>query len=213
MRYKKQETIPTGLQLYSVRKERAKDFPGAIAQVAQTDYQGVEFAGYYDHTAKEVRKMLDDNGLQCCGAHTRLATLQGDELKSTIEYNQVPGHNKLIVPWLPAEQYPDKESWIKLRGEFNAISDKVKAQGMRVGYHNHTFDFNKIDNEYPWDIFCHRRRGRNIPAHRVCGKMPGEFQAFKTGLIKSLFRGSPPLPATGPFNACSGEARDMNAVH
>jgi len=57
-----QRKIPIAVQLYSVRTLCAADLPGTIAGVAKLGYQGVEFAGYYGHTAAELKKMLDDNG-------------------------------------------------------------------------------------------------------------------------------------------------------
>jgi len=56
--------IPIALQLYSVRKEAAKDLEGVIAAVAKMGYKGVEFAGYHNRDAKTLRKLLDDNGLK-----------------------------------------------------------------------------------------------------------------------------------------------------
>ena len=62
--------IPIGLQLYSVRKDCEKDLPGVLEAVAKMGYVGVEFAGYYGRKADELRKLLDKNGLKCCGTHT-----------------------------------------------------------------------------------------------------------------------------------------------
>ena len=72
--------IPIGLQLYSVREDCQKDLPRVLEAVAKMGYEGVEFAGYYGRSAKELRKLLDQNGLRCCGTHTGLNTLQGDAL-------------------------------------------------------------------------------------------------------------------------------------
>ena len=58
--------IPVGLQLYSVREQCAKDLPGTVAAVAKIGYKGVEFAGYYGRSAKELRKLMDDLGLSPC---------------------------------------------------------------------------------------------------------------------------------------------------
>jgi len=41
-----------GVQLYSVRDAMKSDFEGSIAKVAQIGYKEVEFAGYFDHSAK-----------------------------------------------------------------------------------------------------------------------------------------------------------------
>lgn len=147
------KTIPVGLQLYSVRKECEMDLPGTIAAVSKMGYQGVEFAGYYNYPAQELRKMLDDNGLKCCGTHTQLVTLLGDELPRTIEFNQILGNKYLIVPWLGEELRNSKEAWLKTATLFNELAEKVQPQGMVVGYHNHSFEFQLLENELPWDIF------------------------------------------------------------
>ena len=55
----RRQRIPIGLQLYSVRHDCQKDLPGTVEAVAKMGYQGVEFAGYYDYSAKDIRKMLD----------------------------------------------------------------------------------------------------------------------------------------------------------
>lgn len=145
-------TIPVGLQLYSVRGDCAKDFPATIAAVAKIGYQGVEFAGYYDYSAKEVRKMLDDNGLKCAGTHTALDTVLGDTLQKTIEYNQILGNKYLIVPWLNEDQRNTKAQWMQHIAMFNELAEKLKPLGMMIGYHNHDFDFKPVEGEIPWDM-------------------------------------------------------------
>src|SRR4051794_7176925 len=61
--------IPVGLQLYSLRDQCKTDLPGMLVAVSKLGYKGVEFAGYHGHKAKELRKVLDDNGLVACGTH------------------------------------------------------------------------------------------------------------------------------------------------
>ena len=84
--------IPIALQIYSVRKEAEQDLAGVLAAVAKMGYEGVEFAGYYGHSAQDIRKMLDDNGLKCCGGHLGIDTLLGDALPATIEFQQTLGN-------------------------------------------------------------------------------------------------------------------------
>jgi sugar phosphate isomerase/epimerase len=148
----KKRVIPVGLQLYSVRADCQKDLPGTIAAVAKMGYQGVEFAGYYNYSAEDLRKLLDDNGLKCCGTHTQMTTLMPDNLSKTIEFNKTIGNKYLIVPWLDPNTHKSREAWLKTADLFNELAEKVKPQGMRVGYHNHAHDFTPIDGEAPWDI-------------------------------------------------------------
>ncbi len=150
---RKSKKIPIGLQLYSVREQCAKDLPGVLAAVAKMGYAGVEYAGYYGRDAKELRKLMDDNGLVCCGTHTALSTLLGDNLKGTVEFNKILGNKYLIVPSMPKERAASKETWLETAKLFNELAEKVKADGMLVGYHAHGGDFKKIGDETPWDIF------------------------------------------------------------
>src|SRR5258708_25803474 len=97
--------IPIALQLYSVREDAAKDLPGVLAAVAKMGYAGVEFAGYYGHSAGDVRKLLDENGLKCCGSHIGLPNLLGDALPAAIQVNPTIGHPHLSLPRLPRQYH------------------------------------------------------------------------------------------------------------
>lgn len=145
--------IPIALQLYSVREDCARDLPGTLEAVARMGYEGVEFAGYYGRSAKELRQMLDGLGLKVAGTHIGLDTLLGDNLKATVEFNRVLGNRFLIVPGL-AEQYRNsRAAWQRTAALFNEIAAKVKDEGMWVGYHNHYIEFTPMDGELPWDTF------------------------------------------------------------
>jgi sugar phosphate isomerase/epimerase len=138
--------------LYSVRTLIPKDFTGTIEAIGKMGYQGVEFAGYHgwDKKPTELRKLLDDNGLQCCGTHTALATLEGDALKKTVELHQILGNRFLICPSLSAK---DADGWGELARKFNDIAARAKEFGMFVGYHSHAGDFKKFDGKTAWEIF------------------------------------------------------------
>jgi sugar phosphate isomerase/epimerase len=142
--------IPVGLQMYSLREQCKTDLPGMLAAVSKIGYKGVEFAGYHDRTAKELRKMLDDNGLVACGTHTGYETVLGDKLKETIEFNRTIGNSFLIVPWMEGKS---KQAWLDKAKLFNEIAEKLQAERMWVGYHAHAHDFEKFDGESAWDLF------------------------------------------------------------
>ena len=62
-----------GYQLYSAREECAKDLLGVLKHLKALGYDGVEFAGFYGHTADEVRDMLDESGLVAFSDHVPYA--------------------------------------------------------------------------------------------------------------------------------------------
>jgi len=149
----KMRKIPVAVQLYSVREDCAKDLFGTLKAIAEMGYEGVEFAGYHGRSAEELRKMLDDLGLKVAGTHTGIDTLRGDELKRTIEFNQTLGNKFLIIPWIGEEWRRTKEDWLRFADFLNELAEKVKPEGMFVGYHNHHFEFQQqFDGQNLWDI-------------------------------------------------------------
>jgi sugar phosphate isomerase/epimerase len=144
--------IPVGVQLYSVREAASNDLPAVLEAIGKMGYEGVEFAGYYGWEAKpkELRRLLDANGLKCCGTHTGLETVTGDNLKATAELHTVLGNSYLIVPSLQAK---DAQGWLDLAKRLNEIAAKAKPLGMRVGYHAHAGDFRKLGDKTSWEIF------------------------------------------------------------
>jgi sugar phosphate isomerase/epimerase len=145
--------IPVALQLYSVREECTRDLPGTLKAVAEMGYEGVEFAGYYQRSAEELRRLLDDLGLKVAGTHTGLGTILGEELPRTVAFNQTLGNPNLIVPGLPPERRASREAWRETARLFDAVASAVEPQGLRVGYHNHAVEFQPLEGENPWDTF------------------------------------------------------------
>jgi sugar phosphate isomerase/epimerase len=150
--------LPIGVQLYSVRQDCQKDLPGTLNAVGKIGYKGVEFAGYYGRDAKTLRKLLDEAGLKCCGTHTALDTILADKLAATIEFNKTLGNKYLIVPSMPGKYSKTREGWQNAADLFNEASDKARSQGMIVGYHTHTAEFEPIDGEMPFDTFFQRAK-------------------------------------------------------
>lgn len=144
-------TIPVGLQLFSVRDDLAKDLPGTLAAVAKMGYEGVEFAGYHGYQARELRRILDGNGLRCCGTHLDVEALLGDEFARTVEFSQALGNRNLVVASLPRERASTRAQWLQHAHLFAELAAKAKAVGMRIGYHNHAVEFQPVDGEMPWD--------------------------------------------------------------
>jgi sugar phosphate isomerase/epimerase len=142
--------IPIGLELYSLRNECKNNLGGMLEEVGKIGYKGVEFAGYHGHTAPELRKMLDANGLIACGTHTPYASVLPDKLDETVEFNRVIGNHFLIVPSMSGKS---KKEWLDHAKMFNDLAEKVKPHGMFVGYHAHSHDFQKFDGETAWDLF------------------------------------------------------------
>ncbi len=154
--------IPIGLQLYTIGGDLRKDAAGSLARVAKMGYKGVEFAGYPSQDAKEVRKMLDDNGLKCCGSHVGINTLEGDNFARSVEFAKTIGNTRLIAPSLfrkfSDDPEKDKKMIEDMADTISEIADKLKPEGLRTGFHCHPGEFRKIGNSTVWDIFFSRAK-------------------------------------------------------
>jgi sugar phosphate isomerase/epimerase len=151
---------PIGLQLYSVRQSLATDYDGTLRQVAAIGYREVEAAGFYNHAAADVKQKMSDAGLQCISAHYSLSDLL-KATDSTIDYAKTLGLEYVIcsAPWSgdPAHlsSYPGgawqgilhamtADDWKWNADQFNKMGEKMKAAGIRFGYHNHTPEFRDL---------------------------------------------------------------------
>jgi sugar phosphate isomerase/epimerase len=154
--------IPIGIQLYTVGGDMRKDAAGTLAKLAQLGYKGVEFAGYPSQDAKQVRKMLDDAGLKCCGSHVGLNTLKGDNFAKSVEFAKTVGNTRLIAPSLFGRFSNDPEKDKKMIEEtadtLSEIAEKLKPEGLRTGFHCHPGEFKKIGDSTVWDIFFTRAK-------------------------------------------------------
>jgi sugar phosphate isomerase/epimerase len=146
--------IPVGTQLWCVRRQLAKDVPGTLKAVGALGYEAVELENAFGRSGADWKAWLDAANVKACGFHHRLSELQGDELAATVEFNQAIGNRNLIIRSLAPEVYTSADLLKKTADEVNAVAERLKAHEMRVGYHNHTTDFNRIDGEYWWNRFA-----------------------------------------------------------
>jgi len=145
--------IPIGLELYSVRHEFDKDALGTLKAVAEMGYDGVEFAGPPKHSGAELKAMLEETGLTCCGWHTPFDMVQEATLEQTIKLNQAVGNRYVIIPGLPGHLVQTLADWAKMAAFFNDLAAKLAPHGMQTGYHNHHIEFGQLDGGRPWDAF------------------------------------------------------------
>ena len=148
------KNIPIGTQLWCVRQQLASDIPGTLNALSAIGFDAVELENAFKKPGPEWRKYLDAARLKPCGFHHRLDELQGDKLAATIDFNQAIGNRNLIIRSLPPDTYKSADLLKKTADAVNEIAAKVKPQNMRVGYHNHTTDFNPIEGEYWWNRFA-----------------------------------------------------------
>jgi len=148
--------IPVGLEMYSVRNALKTDLMGTVRAVGEMGYQGLEFyAPYFEWTvaqAKEMRKLLDDLGIRCFSTHNDSDYLSGEKLPHAREINLILGSKDLVMA--SSHESASIDGWKKVAETLNTASDKLAADGLGVGYHNHQTEWRLVDGVRPMEILA-----------------------------------------------------------
>jgi sugar phosphate isomerase/epimerase len=129
-----------GVQLYTVRGLMKTDFDGTISKVAGIGYKEVEFAGYFEHSPKDVRAVLDKNGLSAPSCHVDYDVVQ-NHWPETIEAAKTVGHTFIVCPWIDENQRKTADGWKHIVDTFNKAGEESQKAGIQFAYHNHWWEF------------------------------------------------------------------------
>lgn len=151
-----------GIQLYSLREQLPKDVRGTIAKIAQAGYKEVEVFGYsvagkfWGLDPKAFKNLLSENGLTAPSGHYGMDKFisggNADELKTYIEAANTIGSSYIVVPYLGDNLRKTADDWKKVAAKLNEASMICKASGLKLGYHNHNFEFEKQGNTTGYEI-------------------------------------------------------------
>ena len=143
---------PISIQLYTLRDEAQKDFPGLIERLGRIGYVGVEPAGLQGLSPAQFRRLTDEAGLRIGSTHSPLPV--GDDAQKILDEQQALGVEDLVNAFGPPERFASQDEVKKLADEMNRALENAKPRGVRLGYHNHFWEFqNKIGERTAYDVF------------------------------------------------------------
>ncbi len=174
--------LPLGLQLYSVRELLPKDYAGTLKQIGALGYREVEAAGFFGHSAGEVKQAMRDAGLRCVSAHYSWDDLHA-QFDSILAFGRELGLDYIICSF-PGVKNPSRlndksfrnrvqsftlDDWRWNAEQFNHAGEKVKAAGMQFGYHNHTMEFRAQNGVVPLDELIRLTDPKLVTIELDCG--------------------------------------------
>ena len=139
------------LQLYTVRDLAADDLAGTLHAVAAAGYRAVELAGLPETQPGELARLLDAASLRVVAAHEGIERLRED-LTAVADRLAEVECPRVIVPWMPEEDRRTVENVRRFATELGAFARELSERGMRLGYHNHAFEFEPLDGTTVWDV-------------------------------------------------------------
>ena len=157
-----------GLQLYSIRQlignaeKFAENQEKVLADLAKMGYTAVETANYgdgklYGLTPEAFKACMDKAGLKALSTHTTRG-LSKEELQAgapseetmnwwdkCIASHKAAGMEYVVTPSQPVpETIKDLQTWCAYH---IAIGKKCAEAGMKYGYHNHSHEFQKVEDQ------------------------------------------------------------------
>ena len=144
-------TKPISLQLYTLREMSKKGFPAVIEAVGAIGYTGVEPAGFFGLKPRELRKLVEDQGMRISSSHGPWAS--PDNLAEVIETAGELGV-KLVSSGFGQTEFKDMAAIRATADKVNQMDDRLRAAGLTLFLHNHWWEFELIDGRLKYDVFA-----------------------------------------------------------
>lgn len=164
----KRHGLQVGIQLYTLAPEAAKDLDGTLKAIGGIGYKAVELHSLFGKTGAQMRASLDAAGLTCTSIHVQgRGQLDGDLGKLAENLTAIGVENAVM----PSPYIPDRlvgkglrevltqltaDDW-KMNADFLSEKAAVLAKsGIKVGYHNHNFEFAPLGDTNGLEILIRR---------------------------------------------------------
>ncbi|MDH5474645.1 MAG: sugar phosphate isomerase/epimerase [Cyclobacteriaceae bacterium] len=182
-----------GVQVYSVRDALKVDFAGSIKRIAEMGYKNIEAYGLgldgkmYGMAPAEYKKIVEDTGMKVVSSHATYFTK--DDANKIADASLEAGLEYVVTPYLGDDQRGDYSA---VADNFNTVGEILKSQGLKFGYHNHAFEFEKQGDLVPLEILLNEtqpdlvtfeadlywvKKGGVEPMDLI-NKFPGRFSMF-----------------------------------
>ena len=137
------------VQLYTLRDfcKTPVDIAATLAKVAAMGYRAVQASAMGPIEPKELRKILDVNGLTCCATHKPWEKLRDETQKQIDDHHTIGCQYTALGAFMPKPEAFTTATWQQFVTDFNAVAAKTKAGGLHLGYHNHHTEFAELDGK------------------------------------------------------------------
>ena len=157
--------LPIGVQTYVVRDTIGKDFAGTLRGLAEKGFQTIEMCsppGYGAEwepltklSAAQLREAIRAAGLGCESCHYPFTELQ-DHLDERVAFAQELGLKQMVISGFWLKENAALGDWLKSADEANRLGERTRKAGLQLVFHNHHFEFAKIDGTLIYDELMKR---------------------------------------------------------
>jgi len=140
--------MKTGAQLYTVRDfcTNLDDFAQTLEKIAAIGYKTVQVSGVCAYEAGWLKEQLDKNGLECAVTHTAYDKFLNTPDKVALDHLAF-GCKYAGIGSAPNEFANPQVDYDRFLAEMKPAAQTLKAHGVTFCYHNHQYEFNKLNGE------------------------------------------------------------------
>ena len=146
-----------GLQLYSVNQDM-KNVEASLQKVADAGYNVVETLGSpncFGLPAAEFKALCDAKGLQIISTHTSIGMNPNDkegvmnQWRGVFEGLKTMGAKYCVIPGFNLGS--NLQELKAVCDYFNEVGKLGKEYGIKLGYHNHSHEYNVMEGKVIWE--------------------------------------------------------------
>ena len=200
--------VRIGVQMYSIDDLWKDDPAAAFRRLRAMGYDGVQSVHFFFHKPEELEKMLDDNGLEMADMPFRKSFVTPDKFNEFVEFCQ---RFKVDFVFQPSSNAKTAEDWRVFTDWLLELGEKFKPYGIRVGYHNHKYEFtDSFDGKRPIEML----NGLSIPMEFDVGhaKLANDDPIAWLGRMKGRVPSIHAKPAGGDVIGGKDDANDWKAI-
>ncbi len=213
------EVPSLSVQLWSVKDDVKTNFSDTLKQLADMGFEGVEFAGEFGEfkgDAPAIKKVLDTLGLKGSGAHISFEQLSDENFAKTVKFYQTLGVSNLIIGWEPRAW--DNAGVKSVVTQLNILAKKLMPFAMRIGIHNHHYEFASYGETTYWDFIASNTDQavilqQDVGWTRFAGKDPIEYlNRYPKRTLTTHYKVALPENSQGQRPFIGQDSTDWNAL-
>lgn len=224
-----------GLQVYSVRDQLTKDFEGTMKYISKVGYKYIEgyglgIDGMFLNTisASHYAKVIQDLGMELKATHCKYSS--ADKAGKMIDAAKETGMEYMIVPGIPGKLRETLDGWKEIAENFNKLGEMCNKAGLKFAYHNHAFEFQKMEGVIPQELLIESTEADLVAFEadlfwvtkggydpmKLIKKYPGRIKLFHvkdaTPELEATTVGAGIIDFKGLFNAAKKDALEYYFV-
>ena len=137
------------VQLYTLRNQLAIDLEGTLGALGRIGYTRIEHAGFVGRTAAQFKAALDAAGLRSTSGHVGIPQpFDATAWQAALADAHTLGSRYIVHPFFGVGAngpIRDSATYRAFAHDLNRAGLLAKRAGLQFGYHNHHFEFFRLD--------------------------------------------------------------------